>query len=112
MQYLLMIATRKFRDDLTEEDRRPWIAYRQAMMDAGVYVGGAPLKPPATGKTIWKEGGKHRVHDGPFAESKEQLGGYILLDVPSQEEALEWAARCPAADYGRIEVRPLDLDNG
>jgi hypothetical protein len=86
----------------------PWRAYRQALLDApGVFLGGEGLQPPSTAKTVWLEGGKRRVHDGPFAETKELLGGYILLELPSLEEALEWAARCPAAGYGRIEVRPV-----
>jgi hypothetical protein len=52
--------------------------------------------------------GQRRVQDGPFAESKEQLGGFMILDLPSIDEALEWAARCPAAATGAVEVRPVD----
>jgi hypothetical protein len=54
--------------------------------------------------------GKRRVQDGPFAEAKEQLGGFMILDLPSLDAALDWAARCPAAATGAIEVRPMDVD--
>ena len=54
--------------------------------------------------------GKRRVQDGPFAEAKEQLGGFTILECPSLDAALEWAARCPAASYGSVEVRPVDVD--
>jgi hypothetical protein len=110
VKYLLLIYVTEFsaRPDQENEFSGAWRAYQQALLDApGVYLGGQGLQPPSTAKTIWLERGKRRVHDGPFAETKEQLGGYILLEVPALEEALEWAARCPAAAYGRIEVRPV-----
>ena len=85
-----------------------WRAYYKTLVEAGVYAGGAPLKDVATATTVRVRDAKRRVQDGPFAEAKEQLGGFILLELPSLDAALEWAARCPAAAVGTIEVRPMD----
>jgi hypothetical protein len=84
-----------------------WRAYYRALVDAGVYVGGAPLQPPSTGATVRVHAGRRRVQDGPYADTKEQLGGQIVLDVASLDDALDWAARCPTAATGAVEVRPL-----
>jgi len=84
-----------------------YMAYTQDLAKAGVLVAGDELHPVATAKTISVSGGKQKVVDGPFAETKETLGGYYLLKVESQEDALAWAAKCPGARYGRIEVRPV-----
>ena len=81
-------------------------AYTKALRDAGVMVGGAGLEPPRTGTTVRAHDGKRRVQDGPFADTKEQLGGYYVIDVPDLDKALEWAARCPSASTGSAEVRP------
>jgi hypothetical protein len=87
-----------------------WRAYYKALVDAGVYVGGNPLQVPETGTTIRIREGKRRVQDGPYADTKEQLGGFTVLELPSLDAALDWAARCPAASYGAVEVRPLAPD--
>jgi hypothetical protein len=87
-----------------------WKAYYKALLAAGAYVSGAPLKDMSTATTVRLRDGKRRVQDGPFAEAKEQLGGFTILDVPSIDAALEWAARCPAASSGAVEVRPIDVD--
>ena len=63
-----------------------------------------------TATTVQLQEGRRRVQDGPFAEGKEQLGGFIILDLPSLDAALEWAARCPTAATGAIEVRPVDAE--
>ena len=81
-------------------------AYTEALRGAGVMVGGAALQPPPNGTTIRQRDGKRHVQDGPYAEAKEQLGGYYVIDVPDLDTALEWAARCPAASSGAVEVRP------
>jgi len=81
-------------------------AYTKALTDAGVMIGGAGLEPPRRGTTIRHHGGKRQVQDGPYAEAKEQLGGYYVIEVPDLDKALEWAARCPAASSGAVEVRP------
>ena len=81
-------------------------AYTQALTQAGVMIGGAGLQLPSQATTIRLRDGKRQVQDGPFAEAKEQLGGYYVIDVPDLDRALDWAARCPAASTGTIEVRP------
>jgi hypothetical protein len=86
-----------------------WGAYRAytvALREAGVMVGGAGLQPPAAATTVRQRDGRRDVQDGPYAEVKEQLGGYYVIDVPDLDRALEWAARCPAAASGAVEVRP------
>ncbi len=87
-----------------------WRAYHKALVAAGAYVDGAPLKDVATATTVRLREGRRHVQDGPFAEAKEQLGGFVILDVGSLDAALEWAARCPAAASGSVEVRPVDVD--
>lgn len=84
-----------------------WRAYYRALVEAGVYVTGAPLALPSTGATVRVHGGQRRVQDGPYADTKEQLGGYIILEVPSMDAALDWASRCPTAATGALEVRPV-----
>jgi hypothetical protein len=84
-----------------------WRAYYKALVEAGIYVGGYPLQGPETGTTVQLKEGKRLVQDGPFADTKEQLGGFTILELPSLDAALDWAARCPAASAGAVEVRPL-----
>jgi|SRR5690349_19301653 hypothetical protein len=78
-----------------------WRAYYEALVEAGVYVTGDPLEVPETGTTVRIDNGKGRVQDGPYADTKEQLGGFIILELPSLDVALEWAGRCPAASGRR-----------
>ena len=84
-----------------------WPLYTKALKDAGVFVGGAGLQPPETATRLAMRDGKRHVQDGPYADTKEQLGGFYLIDVPDLDTALDWAARCPAATDGAVEVRPL-----
>jgi hypothetical protein len=84
-----------------------WRAYYKALVGAGVYVGANALELPETGTTVRVKDGKRRVQDGPYADTKEQLAGFIILEVPSIDAALQWAARCPGAAIGAVEVRPL-----
>lgn len=84
-------------------------AYSQAMTDAGVLRGGAELKPGATAVTLRFTGGKPVRSDGPFAETREQLGGYYLIEVDSLEAAQAWAAKMPCMASGAVEVRPLGM---
>jgi hypothetical protein len=87
-----------------------WRSYYKALVEADVFVGGDPLQVPETGTTIRIKDGKRLVQDGPYADTKEQLGGFTILELPSLDAALDWAARCPAASYGAVEVRPLAPD--
>jgi hypothetical protein len=84
-----------------------WRAYYKALVEAGIYVGGNPLQSPETGTTVRLKEGMRRVQDGPFADTKEQLGGFTILELPSLDAALDWAAPCPAASCGAVEVRPV-----
>ena len=84
-----------------------WGAYMGALQAAGASINGHGLMPPHTATTLRVPGGKRQVQDGPFADSKEQLGGYFVIEVASLDEALEWAARSPTALNGAIEVRPV-----
>ena len=86
-----------------------WRAYYKSVVEAGVYVGGNALDVPDTGTTVRVKEGKRRVQDGPYADTKEQLAGFMLLELPSLDAALDWAARCPAAALGAVEVRPLAI---
>ena len=83
--------------------------YGTDMREAGVLRGGAELKPTHSATTVRVKNGKTVATDGPFAETKEQLGGYYIIDVPNLDEAVKWAARCPAAQGGSIEVRPVGV---
>lgn len=85
-----------------------WRAYYSTLVEAGVYVRGDVLEVPESGTTVRLHEGKRRVQDGPCADTKEQLAGFMVLNLPSLEAALEWAARCPAAAVGAIEIRPLE----
>jgi hypothetical protein len=97
------------RDPSVENDAYAgaWREYHQALLKAGVFVTGHPLDVPPAGKTIRVRDNARQVQDGPYASTKEQLGGFTILDVPSFDAAMEWAARCPAASYGAVEVRAL-----
>jgi hypothetical protein len=113
MQYALLIyeTDADFARRDQEHENAPyvgaWRAYHRAVVEAGIYVGGTPLEVPETATTVRQRDGKRYVQDGPYASSKEQLGGFMLLELPTLDAALEWAARCPAASYGLVEVRPL-----
>ena len=93
--------------DGTDPYTGAWRAYHKALVESGKYVAGDPLEAPETGTTVRLREGKRRVQDGPIADTKEQLGGFIIMELPSLDEALDWAARCPTAATGAVEVRPL-----
>ncbi|MGE0877560.1 MAG: YciI family protein [Acidimicrobiia bacterium] len=84
-----------------------WMTVSAEMAQSGAMQAGAPLQGVETASTVRVRDGKRVVTDGPFAETKEVLGGYYLVDVPSLDEALDWAARLPNVGYGSIEVRPV-----
>jgi len=82
-----------------------FVPYARALLNAGIVVGGAGLEPPDTATTVRYEQGQRLVQDGPFAATKEQLGGFFIIDAPDLETALTWAARYPAGAGGGVEVR-------
>ena len=81
--------------------------FTESIRRSGQLVSCNRLLPASSAATIRVRNGKVLATDGPYAETKEQLGGYYLIDVPSFEDAVEWASRCPAAEHGAIEVRPI-----
>jgi hypothetical protein len=84
-----------------------WNAYIGALNAAGVVVSGNGLQPPHTATHVRVREGRRLIQDGPFADTKEHVGGYFIIAVDSLDQALEWAARSPAAEYGSAEVRPV-----
>ena len=84
-----------------------WMAYITTLHAAGIFASGAGLLPPASATMVSVREGKRKVHDGPYPETKEFLGGLVVIEVPNLDVALEWAARSPAASYSSVEVRPL-----
>ena len=112
MQYLLMLyANENGWSELPQAEKSRWMAayqaYTEALTSAGARVGSNRLSDSGTATTVRVADGKTQVLDGPYADSKEQLGGYYLIDVPDLDAAIAWAARCPAASHGTIEVRPV-----
>ncbi len=86
-----------------------YMAYTEALKQAGAFIGGDPLQPSATAHVVRPGVAGPQVLDGPYAETKEQLAGYYLITVADMEEALRWAARCPGATHGVMEVRAIQV---
>jgi hypothetical protein len=112
MNYLLLIygdeaAMQSATKEMAGQMLAAYGAYTEAMKKAGVHVGSNRLRPTSAGTTVRVANGKTEVLDGPYAETKEQLAGYYMIEVPDLDAALSWAARCPGASHGAIEVRPI-----
>lgn len=117
MQYILMLhidetAFPKLSLEEQQQGLAAYIAYNDALARAGVAVTMGRLQPRTTAATLRTKNGKVQVHDGPFAETKEQIGGFYIIDVADRGAALDWAARCPATGHGAVEVRPLWVEPG
>jgi hypothetical protein len=101
-------------ESLSDEERTAvyaeYGAFASEGREAGVVIGGDELGPTRSATTVRVRDGQTDVTDGPYAETKEALGGYFLLECSSMDEALDWAARIPAAKHGAIEVRPVHVD--
>lgn len=112
MNYTLLIYTTpeelslRSHPEKQQEYWAAWPRYAKALVDAGVHVGGAGLQLPETATTVRTSDGQRLVQDGPYADTKEQLGGYFIINVPDLDAALEWAARCPVQPGSVVEVRP------
>jgi hypothetical protein len=113
MQYMLAFkettAEVARRDDPQQApaDWGAWNAYVGAMYGAGVVVSGNGLQAPSTATTVRLVDGKRQLQDGPFADTREHLGGYFIIEVPSLDDALTWAERAPCTSAGSTEVRPV-----
>jgi hypothetical protein len=117
MRYTLMLYSREadwadVPPEAMEEQLQVFGAYIGALREAGVFVDTDWLQPTMTATTLTLRGGVKQVQDGPFAETREQLGGYFVIDVPDLDAALAWAERCPAVHYGLIEVRASAMPDG
>ena len=116
MQYMLLIHTddtpyRTATPDQLEQMLGVYFAYNEALKKAGVLVKGDELAPAKSAAIVRTRDGKSQVLDGPFAEVKEQLAGFYIVDVQNLDEALKWAERCPGASHGSVEVRAI-VDHG
>jgi hypothetical protein len=112
MQYLLMLYADQagwsnMSKSEQEQGMAAYAAYGEALKAAGALKGSNRLQPTSTATTVRNSNGKPQVLDGPYVDSKEQLGGYYLIDVADLDAALSWAARCPGAGHGVVEVRPI-----
>lgn len=108
MQYLLLIyADEKATPAQSPASLQRWLEVTNEMKAAGVYRGGEALTGVATATTVRRSGADVLTTDGPFAETKEQLGGFYLIEVADVDEALKWAKKLPTVDYGSVEVRPI-----
>lgn len=112
MRYLLMIYTNEAEDaKATPEEQETilneYYAYSKELTDSGKNLGGEALLPTHTATTVRVRDGKTITSDGPFAETKEQLGGYYIVEAENLDEAIHWAAKIPGARHGSVEVRPV-----
>ena len=112
MQYMLLIHTDNAQFEAMSasqqsEGMAAYGAYSEALQKAGVVRASNRLRPAQEATTVRLKSGKTEVLNGPYAETREQLGGYFLIDVPDLDAALSWAARCPGASHGSVEVRPI-----
>jgi hypothetical protein len=89
-----------------------WSRYAQALREAGILVSRAGLQLPETATTLKLRDGERFVQDGPFADTKEQIGGFFIIDAPNLDVALDWSARCPIGPGGTVEIRPALLPSG
>lgn len=114
MRYMLLIHSNEkawatFTPDQAAQAMAAYIAYGDALRAAGKYVDSYQLQPTSTAKCVHVEGGHKGVVDGPYADTKEALGGYYLIESADTDEAVSWAAKCPGASHGTVEVRPVVL---
>lgn len=112
MRYLLMIHTDEAAysarpPEAVEAGNAAYIAYTDALKTADAWRGGERLRPTDTATTVRIRDGRTEVLDGPYADTKEQLGGYYMIEVPDLDAAITWAARCPGASHGTVELRPI-----
>jgi hypothetical protein len=113
MKYMLLLIGDENRwpnlsEDEVKEATKAYEDYGRQLIEAGAFVAGEGLQPTSTATTLSIVGGERVLSDGPFAETKEQLGGFYLLDCKDLDEALDWAEKCPAAQVGgTIEIRPV-----
>ncbi len=106
MLYTMLIFQPPYDQQTRATDMAAWPPYIEALRAAGVFAAGGGLQPPTTATTLRFQGNERIVQDGPYADTKEQIGGFVVLDVPDLDAALDWAARAPRAPGRVLEVRP------
>jgi len=112
MKYAILIyrneqeVAKKTQDEM-QETMGAFFAYTQALREAGALLAAEALEFSSTATLISVKDGRRKVQDGPYADTKEQLGGFYLIESPNLDSALEWAARCPGTSLGSVEVRPV-----
>ncbi len=111
MKYALLIYSEPQLDQPSPEELQEvmekWNSYTEELRSAGVMLGGEALEAVETATSVMLRDGSVTTTDGPFAETKEVLGGFYLIETDTLDDALAWAAKCPGAAYGTIEVRPI-----
>lgn len=109
MKYILLVHVPKESYDAPPDPAEVAAgrAYGAALHASGVFVAGAGLESPQNSTTVFVRDGKRQVQDGPYAETKEYLAGFVVIDVPNLDAAIEWAARNPATAQRPVEIRPL-----
>lgn len=112
MKYMLLIyrdeaAMQRMSEQAMAETMGAYLAYTKALRDSGAFIAGDRLGPSASATTVRLSDGRTQVLNGPYAETREQLGGSYIIEVPDLDAALAWAARCPGAQHGVLEVRPI-----
>lgn len=106
MLYTMLIFQPPYSPDQRAADMAAWPPYIAALHAAGVFSAGGGLEEPHTATTLRYQGGERLVQDGPYADTKEQIGGFVVFDVPNLDAALDWAARAPRAPGRVLELRP------
>jgi len=112
MQYMLMVYANEggfatLNKEQAEQALGAYSAYSEALKKSGAMVASDRLQPTSAATTVRVANGKTQVLNGPYAETKEQLGGYFLIEAPDLDAAIAWAARCPGSSHGAVEVRPV-----
>jgi hypothetical protein len=112
MQYMLLLyvdqnAWAKMPPEEQQEGYGAYMSFLEALKKAGAYQASGRLQPTTTATTVRVSNGKTQVLNGPYTETKEQLGGYFLIEAADLDAAISWAARCPASGHGTVEVRPI-----
>ena len=108
MQFIVLLYAGEDQDDVSEDVLiQQFMEYEQELEAAGIKAAGEALQPVSTATSVRVRDGKTNITDGPFAETKEQLGGYYLMECDHLDQAIEWAAKIPSARYGTVELRPI-----
>ena len=115
MKYMLLIyrdetAMQRMSEQAVSETTGAYLAYTKTIRDSGILISGDRLGPSSAATTVRLTDGRSQVLNGPYAETREQLGGYYIIDVADLDAALSWAARCPGAQQGVVELRPIPAD--